>query len=87
MAVGECERLKCCSANTNCNVYRSDDNNLACHVNEIKADKTIDLLDSTGVKRADSFMKLSRSGRPLPVRSNSGYCAFSSSRSGTIYSG
>jgi hypothetical protein len=30
-----------------------------------------DLLDSTGVRRADSLMKLSRRGRPLPVRSNS----------------
>lgn len=39
-------------------------------------------LDSTGVRRADSLMKLSRSGRPLAVRSKSAYPAASSCRRG-----
>ena len=36
-------------------------------------------LDSTGVRRADSFKKLSRSGRPFPVRSKSAYAELWSS--------
>lgn len=46
-----------------------------------------DLLDSTGVNRADSLMKLSSSGRPIAVFSNSLYPPSSSLRSGSTYSG
>lgn len=46
------------------------------------------LLDSTGVVRADSLIKLFRSGKPFPVFSKAMYCGLSSStRRGFTYSG
>ena len=45
------------------------------------------LRDSTGVRRADSLMKLSRRGRPVPVRSKSAYWVWHSLRRGSTYSG
>lgn len=57
-----------------------------CLVREVEATED-DLLDSTGVSRADSLTKLSSSGSPSPVRSKSPYCASHSARSGATYSG